>query len=88
MFNIPALLVEKILKTFKIVQKPRIRKRNLNTLRFRELLQIPYIDYALCQKVFNYRDEVAELQEISELKNIVDFPMDKYDRIVLYLVAE
>ena len=78
----------KILKTFKIIQKPRIRKRNVNTIKFRELLQIPYIDYALCQKIFNYRDEVAELQEISELKNIVDFPIDKYDRIVLYLNAE
>lgn len=87
-FDIPAPLVQKILKTFKIIQKPRIRKRNVNTIKFRELLQIPYIDYALCQKIFNYRDEVAELQEISELKNIVDFPIDKYDRIVLYLNAE
>ncbi len=34
-FDIPAPLVEKILKTFKIVQKPRIRKRNVNTIGFR-----------------------------------------------------
>ena len=33
-------------------------------------------------------NEVAELQNISELKNIKDFPLDKYDRIVLYLLAE
>ena len=87
-FNMPAPLAQKILKTFKIIQQPKIQKRNVNTIAFRELLQIPYIDYALCQKIFDYRDEVAELQEISELKNIIDFPMEKYDRIVLYLNAE
>ena len=55
---------------------------------FKDLLKNPYIDYSLCKKIFEYRDEVAELQNISELKNISGFPLDKYDRIVLYLVAE
>tara|TARA_B110000238_G_scaffold197727_1_gene240834 strand:+ start:240 stop:1139 length:900 start_codon:yes stop_codon:yes gene_type:complete len=87
-FNITANSVQNILKTFQIVEKPKILKLNINTVGFRELLKNTYIDYTLCQKIFNYRDEVAELQDISELKNIVDFPMDKYDRIVLYLVAE
>ena len=87
-FNITASSVQNILKTFKIVEKPKILKLNINTVGFRELLKNTYIDYTLCQKIFNYRDEVAELQDVSELKNIVDFPMDKYDRIVLYLVAE
>ncbi len=87
-FNIAEHRVQRILKTFKIVEKAKILKQNINTVEFKELLKNPYIDYALCQKIFNYRDEVAELQEISELKNIINFPMDKYDRIVLYLVAE
>ena len=87
-FNITASSIQNILKTFKIVEKPKILKLNINTVGFRELLKNTYIDYTLCQKIFNYRDEVAELQDVSELKNIVDFPMDKYDRIVLYLVAE
>ena len=37
------------------------------------------------KKIFEYKDEIAEFQDISELKNIKDFPMAKYDRIVLYL---
>jgi competence ComEA-like helix-hairpin-helix protein len=81
-------VVEKVLSTFKIVQKPIIQKANINTITFKELLKNPYIDYSLCKKIFEYRDEVAELQKISELKNIKDFPIEKYDRIVLYLVAE
>ncbi|MDX8553452.1 hypothetical protein MK851_07390 [Tenacibaculum sp. 1B UA] len=52
------------------------------------MLKNPYIDYKLCKKIFEYRDEVAELQDISELRNIKDFPLNKYDRIILYLEAK
>ena len=80
-------VANKVLSIFKIVDKPIIKKVNVNTVTFKELLKNPYIDYELCKKIFNYRDEVAELQRILELKNIKDFPLDKYDRIVLYLSA-
>lgn len=81
-------VANKVLKVFKIDKKPIIKKINVNTVEFKQLLKNPYIDYELCKKIFNYRDEVAELQDISELKNIDSFPLDKYDRIVLYLLAE
>jgi DNA uptake protein ComE-like DNA-binding protein len=80
-------VADKVLSIFKIVDKPVIKKVNVNTVTFKQLLKNPYIDYELCKKIFNYRDEVAELQHILELKNIKDFPLDKYDRIVLYLSA-
>jgi competence ComEA-like helix-hairpin-helix protein len=81
-------VVEKVVSTFKIIKKPIIKKVNVNTVTFKELLMNPYIDYELCKKIFNYRDEVAELQDISELKNIDGFPLKLYDRIVLYLLAK
>ena len=81
-------VVEKVVSIFKIIEKPTIKKVNVNTVTFKELLINPYIDYELCKKIFNYRDEVAELQDISELKNIDDFPLKLYDRIVLYLSAK
>lgn len=65
-----------------------IVKINVNTATFKQILAIPYIDYKLCKKIFEYRDEVAELQNISELKNIEGFPIEKYDRIILYLEAK
>lgn len=77
-----------ILKVFKIHQKPVIKKVNVNTATFKQVLKNPYIDYELCKKIFEFRDEVAELQDISELRNIKDFPLDKYARIVLYLDAK
>lgn len=81
-------VAENVLKTFKIVEKPIIKKENVNTVTFKQLLKNPYLDYELCKKIFDYRDQVAELQDIKELTNIKGFPLDKYDRIVLYLVAE
>lgn len=81
-------MANKVLDVFKVIEKPIVKKVNINTIEFKELLKNPYIDYELCKKIFNYRDEVAELQNISELKNIKGFPVDKYDRIVLYLLAE
>ena len=60
----------------------------MNTATFKQVLKNPYIDYELCKKIFDYREEVAELQQISELRNIKDFPLDKYERIVLYLEAK
>ena len=81
-------IAKKVLLTFRVVEKPVIKKININTVTFKVLLKNPYIDYSLCKKIFEYRDEVAELQNISELKNIKDFPLELYDRIVLYLLAE
>ncbi|SNR14995.1 ComEA family DNA-binding protein [Tenacibaculum jejuense] len=81
-------LANEILKTFEIQEKPYIEKINVNTASFKEILNLPYIDYNLCKKIFEYRDEVAELQDIKELRNIKDFPQNKYDRIVLYLNAK
>lgn len=97
-FSIPEQLFEvwdlekevgtKILQTFSIQKKPTIIKTNINTASFKEVLSNPYIDYELCIKIFDYKDEVAELQSISEIKNIEGFPLKNYNRIVLYLHAK
>lgn len=87
-WNIDPEIIKKLLQTFTIIEKPIIEKVNVNTASFKEVLKNPYIDYELCKKIFNYRDEVAELQNISELKKIEGFPLEKYDRITLYLEAK
>ncbi|MEE4000919.1 helix-hairpin-helix domain-containing protein [Tenacibaculum sp. FZY0031] len=80
--------INRIEQTFAVIEKPIIKKVNINTARFKEVLENPYINYELCKKIFEYRDEVAELQDISELRNIKDFPLNKYSRIILYLEAK
>jgi len=77
-----------IFRVFALKEKPVIEKINVNTATFKELLSIPYINYDLCKKIMEFKNEVAELQSIEELKNIEGFPIDKYARIVLYLEAK
>ena len=81
-------IADKALEYFKVLSKPTIKKININTASFKEVLSIVYIDYELTKKIFNYRDEVAEIQSLEELKKIDGFPIEKFNRITLYLVAE
>lgn len=81
-------VVEKLLLYFKVIQTPEIEKINLNTASFKEVLHLPYIDYSLTKKIFNYRNSVHRVLNLDELKKIDSFPMDKFDRIALYLLAE
>ncbi|MFK5957367.1 MAG: helix-hairpin-helix domain-containing protein [Lutibacter sp.] len=87
-WNLDKELVDKVLQYFKVKKLPNIKKLNINEASFKEVLSIVYIDYELTKKIFNYRDEVAEIQDIDEIKKIEGFPIEKFDRIALYLVAE
>ncbi len=84
-WNLDKLVVGKILEQFTVIEKPAIKKININTASFKEILTIVYIDYELCKKIFDYKKEIAEYQSVEELKNIDGFPLDKYERITLYL---
>ncbi|MBT8316608.1 MAG: helix-hairpin-helix domain-containing protein [Lutibacter sp.] len=87
-WNIDKEIIDKVLMYFEVFEKPVIKKLNINEASFKEVLSIVYIDYELTKKIFNYRDEVAEIQHIDELKKIEGFPLEKFDRIALYLRAE
>jgi len=78
-------IADKILEQFKVIEQPLIKKININDASFKEVLAIVYIDYKLTKKIFDYRDEVAEVQSIQELKKIEGFPLEKFNRIALYL---
>ncbi len=81
-------VADRVKEHFTVLSKPTITKININTASFKQVLHLPYIDYTLTQKIFNYRDEMAEIQSLEELKKIDSFPVDKFDRISLYLKAE
>ncbi len=81
-------IADKILQHYKVLEQPKIEKLNINEASFKEVLRIVYLDYELTKKIFNYKDEVAEIQNIEELKKIEGFPLDKFDRIALYLDAK
>lgn len=81
-------VIDRVLERYTVLSKPTIEKLNVNTATFKEVLHLPYIDYELTKKIFDYRDEVAELQSIEELKLIEGFPLELYDKIIVYLDAK
>ena len=81
-------VVTKVLNRYTVLSQPKIIKVNVNTATFKEVLHLPHIDYELTKKIFQYRDEVAEIQDINELKNIEGFPLESFDKIAVYLKAE
>ena len=87
-WNLEREVADRVLERFIVIEKPNITKINVNTASFKEVLSIVYIDYELTKKIFEYRDEVAELQSLEELKQIEGFPIEKFDRIALYLQAK
>jgi competence ComEA-like helix-hairpin-helix protein len=87
-YGLSPQVVKRVNQYFKILSKPKIKKININEATFKQVLHLPYIDYELTKKIFSYRDEFAEIQSLEELKKIEGFPLDKYDRIILYLSTE
>ena len=81
-------IAQNLLAHFQVLNPPDIDKININEASFKEVLSIAYLDYELTKKIFNYRDEVAEFQSLDELKQIDGFPLEKFDRIALYLQAK
>ena len=81
-------VVDKILQQFTVLKKPTIKKLNINQASFKEVLRLPYIDYELTKKIINYRDKNGNYKAVETLKKIDSFPLEKFDRITLYLTAE
>ena len=77
-----------LLQYFKVLETPKISKINVNTASFKELLQTPYLDYDLTKQICRYRDQNDFFENLDELKKIDSFPIEKFDRIALYLSAE
>jgi len=79
---------KRILRSFQVIEKPLIQKIDINSASFKEILKTPYIDYKLTQRICNYRDENIHFNDLEELKKIDSFPIEKFDRIALYLSAQ
>jgi DNA uptake protein ComE-like DNA-binding protein len=79
---------KRILERYQILQQPHIDKTDINSASFKEILKIPYLDYELTKKIFEYRNENLGFSDLEELKKIDSFPLDKFDRITLYLSAQ
>ena len=87
-FNLPRETAQRVLGHFEIREPPVIKKINVNTASFKEILSLPYIDYDLTRRIMDFRKEEKVITDLSDLKKIDSFPLDKFERIAVYLLAE
>lgn len=87
-YNLPDETVDLIFERFEIQEAPSIQKLDVNRASFRELLSLPYVDYDLTRRIVKFRQEEKVISDLADLKKIDSFPLDKYERIALYLSAE
>jgi competence ComEA-like helix-hairpin-helix protein len=78
-------VIERVLLSYKVLERPKIKKININTASEEELAKLVYITYETAQNIIEYRNNNGNITSFDELKKIDGFPSDKIDRIVLYL---
>ena len=81
-------VANRILAQFKVLSKPTIIKLNINNCSEDELKKEPYLYWKSAKAILTYRNEHAGISKMEELKKIPDFPVAKYDRLVLYLTLK
>lgn len=86
-WGLDSLVVHKLKNQFVVADLPAIDKIPINTATFKEVLSIVYLDYKTTKLIFSYKDSVGNIEKLQELKKIDGFPVEKYDRIALYLRA-
>jgi DNA uptake protein ComE-like DNA-binding protein len=86
-WGLDSLVVDKLKSQFVVADLPVIDKIPVNTATFKEVLSIVYLDYKTTKLIFSYKDSVGNIEKLQELKKIDGFPVEKYDRIALYLRA-
>ena len=78
-------VAERVLKEYTVLSKPKIAKINVNTATVEELSKLIYIQKQVAVGIVNYRNLNGSINSLNELLIVKDFPVDKIDRIALYL---
>ncbi|GAB2773734.1 ComEA family DNA-binding protein [Salinimicrobium soli] len=68
--------------------KNSLPRLNINTATVIELSELPYFNYELAREVISFRKNRDSITSFEELRQIKGFPVEKLDRIKLYLAID
>ncbi|MGB7786896.1 MAG: helix-hairpin-helix domain-containing protein [Salinimicrobium sp.] len=77
-------VIQRLLAGFE-VKETAGEKADLNTVTALELSEMPYFDYELARAVIDLRKRLGRIDTFENLRQINDFPVEKIERIKLYL---
>lgn len=80
-------VIQRLLKKFE-VRDITLTKLDLNSVTVIELSEVPYFNYELAREVVAYRKSHGSISSFEELLQIKGFPVEKIDRIKLYLAID
>lgn len=78
-------VVHRAFEQFKVVEMPKIEKININTASVEELSRLVYFSYTIAENVVLYRNANGEFKHLDDLLKIPGYPLNKNERIKLYL---
>ncbi|NQY06453.1 MAG: helix-hairpin-helix domain-containing protein [Flavobacteriaceae bacterium] len=79
---------ENIKQAFYVGEKPVIEKININTASEEVLSSLVYINYQLALNITEHRTLYGQFNNLEDLKNVEGFPVEKFERIKVYLLSE
>lgn len=79
-------VIQSVIDRFEVKQRPE--KLDLNEVTALELSEMPYFDYELARAVIELRKKQGRIDTFEALAQIKDFPLEKIDRIKLYLAID
>lgn len=78
-------VVARMLKEYRIYDRSKVLKININEASAAEIAELVYIKYEVALRVVAYREANGALDSFEELRGIADFPSEKIHIIQLYL---
>lgn len=78
-------VVLRVFQRFRVLNTPFVEKIDVNTATVNELSKIVYIQKHVAQGIVDYRNLNGSIHSFEELAKIKDFPVNRIDRIPLYL---
>ena len=62
-----------------------IRKMEMNSVTFKEMVRHPYFEYYLVKAIFNYKDRIRTFDSVEQVKQIDNIYPELFDKIKPYL---
>ena len=84
-YGLESEVVKRTLNQFQVHNPPNIKKININTASVDELASLVYLRYNVAKNIVVHREENGMYTSLDDLFNVPEFPVNRIDRIGLYL---
>jgi DNA uptake protein ComE-like DNA-binding protein len=62
-----------------------VRKIDINSITFKELLRHPYFEYYLVKAIFSYKDEIKAFDSVGQLRSLPVMYEELFEKISPYI---